>query len=117
MPFDEERLKADEIGEFLVGRPTYAFDPASLKRVATVIYDPNGTCRFWLEDGSKDAGLWGLVGDTYWTRYDAFRNGSKNVFYLKWVGPDVAQAYYEDGKPAFLQSRLKELDGLKDAHI
>ena len=110
MRFDNERLNGDEVRQLLLGRPTYSFDPATRKRVAVVTYDPRGTCRFELEDGGGDAGEWGLEGDTYWTRYGSFRGGVRNVFYLIWVSPGVAQAYHEDGTPAFLQSKSDDLD-------
>lgn len=105
MTSDEgSRLASEEIEDFLVGRPTYAFEPSTRRRVASVTYHSDGTCRTEFEAGGGDVGEWGIESCTYWTRYKAFRDGSKNVFFLKWVSRDVAQAYFENGTPAFLQS-------------
>lgn len=104
-----EILNAAEIKRFLMGRPMYAFEPTTRARVAVVEYEPNGVCATQFEAGNGDNGIWGIDGDTYWTKYRVFRDGAKNVFYLQWVAPDVAQAYHEDGTRAFLQSKFTDL--------
>ena len=109
MARNDPRLRSRDIEEFLSGRSTYAFDPSTHKRVASVTYHTSGVCTARFEDGGDDDGQWGIAGDTYWTRYRTFRNGLKNVFYLEWVASDLVQAYHEDGTRAFLQSGLKEL--------
>lgn len=114
MSDEQLRLAAAEIEKFLVGRPTYAFDPETRARVAGVTYDLDGVCRTEFEEGGGDKGRWGIDADTYWTQYKSFRDGSKNVFYLVHVAPDVAQAYYVDGARAFLQSGRRSLDGMSD---
>ncbi|WP_299732281.1 hypothetical protein [uncultured Tateyamaria sp.] len=114
MPANEPRLRSKDIEAFLSNRTTYAFDPSTLKRVATVMYHPNGECSALFEAGGGDDGHWGIAGETYWTKYRAFRDGSKNVFYLEWVAKDVVQAYYIDGSRAFLQSGQSELDETDD---
>lgn len=108
------RLNSEEIEKFLRGRVTYAFDPTTRRRVATVTYHSDGVCSTQFEAGGGDEGHWGLATNTYWTKYRVFRNGTKNVFYLEWVASDLVQAYYQDGTRAFLQSGLKHLGEIDD---
>ena len=104
-------LSAEDTKSFLAGRSIYVFEPSTLERVACVDYGLDGVCTVQFVGGGADKGRWGLKGDGYWTQYDSFREGSRNTFFLRWVAPDTAQAYYEDGTPAFVQSGRQSMDG------
>lgn len=108
------RLKPEEVERFLIGRKINAFDPSTRSWVASVKYDAGGFCTTKFKAGGGDEGRWGISGDTYWTQYRMFRDGSKNIFFLKWVAADLAQAYFENGSPAFLQSGSDNLDSVDD---
>lgn len=105
----EARLSKEDVKEFLFGQALHAFDPETNARVATVKYHEDGTCHLVLEDGSSDEGLYGFQGDLYWTKYNRFRDGGLNRFFLQRIDDHTAQAYFEDGTRAFLQSPKAEL--------
>lgn len=97
-------MTADEVKEFLQGRSVYALDAETRTLAACIDYGTDGTCLARFVNGDTDPGVYGFEGDTYWTRYDTFREGKRHVFRLEYRGPGVAQAYFEDGTIAFLQS-------------
>lgn len=102
-------MNADDLCAFLTGQDLYAFDPATGDRVAQVAYDPDGTCRLRFADGRAEGGVYGFDGDTYWTRYDAFRGGAVNAFRLEPLAPGIAQAWHVDGTRAFIQTARDSL--------
>lgn len=104
-----QRLSADGVHALLYGNTLHAFDPKSLRRVASVRYDMQHRCHLVFDDGGEDEGSYGFEGDMYWTRYAKFRDGAQCWFYLVPAGPDVVQAFHADGTRAFLQSPLKAL--------
>ena len=101
-------MDAQEVQAFIRGR-LHAFDPATGARVATVDYGPEGRCKLTFASGQAEAGVYGFEGDTYWTRYDRFRDGQRNGFRLERVSENIAQAWYTDGARAFLQSPVETL--------
>lgn len=105
-----ERISAKDLRAFMVGKTLHAFDPGTRKRVAAVTYMADGACIARFVDGTEDRGQYGLSGDTYWTKYTRFRAGQTSEFYLVELLDQVAQAYHTDGRRAYLQSPLIELD-------
>lgn len=99
----DDRLTAEEVHQFIAGRTVQSLDPETGELAATIAYREDGVCVARFADGSTDDGQYGFVGDCYWTRYATFRNGTENRFYLIRLGPDRAQAYFDDGRRAFLQ--------------
>ncbi|MDF1728418.1 MAG: hypothetical protein P1U53_11785 [Sulfitobacter sp.] len=97
-------MNADEVKEFLRGHSIYALDPETRKVAACIDYRTDGTCFVRFVNGDTDKGVYGFEGDTYWTRYETFREGKRHAFRLVAQGPGVAQAYFQDGTIAFLQS-------------
>lgn len=104
------RLLKDEIREFLFSQTLHAFDPETLARVATVQYRPDWSCHVVMADASTDEGQYGFKGDFYWTRYNRFRDGALHRFSLNRIDENTAQAYFENGEQAFLQSSLAQLN-------
>jgi hypothetical protein len=98
-----EAMTAPEVRRFIEGRTLLAIDPATDELIATVDYNSDRTCVARFPDGEKDTGQYGFVENRYWTRYSRFRQGMRNEFFLVPSGADRAQAYYADGRPAFLQ--------------
>ncbi|MEP5731945.1 MAG: hypothetical protein ABJL67_21500 [Sulfitobacter sp.] len=105
-----EHISAQDLRAFMVGKTLHAFDPDSGERVASVTYMADGACVARFVDGIEDRGQYGLSGDTYWTKYTDFRAGQISEFYLVEVADQVAQAYHTDGRRAYLQSPLIELE-------
>ena len=103
------RLSEDEIFRFLHGQTLHAFDPQTLERVATVEYRNDGTCLAYMADDTSDDGLYGVEGNFYWTQYRNFRNGEKNRFSLEFIDAETAQAVFESGKLAFIQSTKSDI--------
>ncbi len=103
-------MDATEVREFIEGRSVYGIDPQTREVVACIDYGTDGTCMARFVDGETDPGVYGFEGDTYWTRYETFRDGKRHVFRLEAKGPGVAQAYFEDGTIAFLQSHSAKPD-------
>ena len=97
-------MTADEVRDFLEGHSVYALDPTTREVVACIDYGTDGTCLCRFVNGDSDKGVFGFEGDTYWTRYETFREGKRHVFRLERRGPRTAQAYFADGTIAFLQS-------------
>lgn len=98
-----DAMTAPEVRRFIEGRTLLAVDPETDALVATVDYNPDRTCAARFPDGDQDTGQYGFVENRYWTRYSRFRQGTRNEFFLVQLGADRAQAYYADGRPAFLQ--------------
>lgn len=107
-------MQADEVRRFLEGQKIYVFEPETHTLVAVVNYEPGGHCGFQFAAGDTDAGVYGFEGDAYWTRYEKFRNGERHVFHLESLGPGIAQAYFADGRKAFLQSQITDLSGISE---
>ncbi|APE45650.1 hypothetical protein BOO69_18990 (plasmid) [Sulfitobacter alexandrii] len=97
-------MNSEEIQTFLKGRSVYGLDPDTHEVVACIDYGTDGTCLCRFANGDTDKGVYGFEGDTYWTRYETFREGKRHAFRLERKGPGVAQAYFTDGRIAFLQS-------------
>jgi hypothetical protein len=104
-----KRIEDDAVKAFLMGHTIYSYNADTRLLGATITYQPDGTCTAEMADGSQDKGVWGLKGDTYWTRYDRFRDGTTNAFYLIEIAPQVMQAYFDDGRTAFIQTPLTTL--------
>lgn len=100
-----------QVRRFLLGRQVHAFDPQTGTRVAMVEYQRDGTCTLHFATGETESGVYGFDGNSYWTRYDAFRGGKTNSFHLQARGPGVAQAHFTDGRRAYLQSHHPALPG------
>ncbi|MDW4499387.1 hypothetical protein R5H30_15440 [Sulfitobacter sp. D35] len=98
-------MTPDEVRTFIEGHTLDALDPETGAVVASVHYGRDGRCRLEFADGRCEAGLYGFEGDTYWTRYETFRNGAHHAFRLEALAPGVAQAHFSDGRRAFLQVR------------
>jgi len=96
-------MNAAAVKRLLQGNTLIAIDPDSRELVATVTYERDGTCAASFPDGDSDTGAYGFVENRYWTQYRRFRSGLRNEFYLVSLGPDRAQAYYADGRRAFVQ--------------
>jgi len=94
----------DDLRAFMFGKVLYVFEPATRARFAAVQYGADYTCHARFEDGSEDTGTYGFEGEHYWTRYLRFRDGTTHYFFLVPLAPDTAQAFYQDGTQAFLQS-------------
>ncbi len=99
----EDRLTAEQVRRFIEGQRVRSLDPDTGELAATITYRGDGTCVAEFADGSTDEGRYGFAGDGYWTRYATFRDGTENRFYLVRLGPDRAQAHFDDGRRAFLQ--------------
>jgi len=99
-----ERMDKADVRTFLFGKTLFVYEPETLKNVAKVTYYPNGCCMALFTDGTEDTGQYGLSGETYWTQYERFRENQRHHFYLTLIEPEVAQAFYIDGRRAFLQS-------------
>lgn len=102
-------LTGTSLHAFLTTQKVHVFDPDTHAPVATVQYGTDGQITMRHADGRTDHGHWGLDGDTYWTRYAHFRDGTLNRFYLEPVDAATAQAYFGDGRRAFLQSHNPSL--------
>jgi len=107
-------MQADDVRRFLEGQEIYVFEPDTRTLVAVVNYEKGGRCAFRFSTGEADVGVYGFDGDAYWTRYEKFRNGETHSFNLKSLGPGIAQAYFIDGKKAFLQAQTTDLTGIVD---
>ncbi|MCR9176976.1 MAG: hypothetical protein NXI19_13350 [Alphaproteobacteria bacterium] len=96
-------MSPDEVREFILGKTVQAIDPETMNVVALISYDPGDTCRIeHLDTKVVDAGVYGFTDAVYWTTYETFRDGTTNSFALEYLGPGRAQAYYDDGRRAFL---------------
>lgn len=104
-----ETMSAADVRRFIEGRTVLALDPLTRDLVATVRYDADGTCAAGFPNGDGDTGQCGFVDDRYWTRYTRFRNGKRNEFFLVSTGAGQAQAYYADGRQAFLQVHEEQM--------
>lgn len=102
-------MQAAEIRAFLEGRRVHAFAPETRALVAHVDYRGDGRCALCFATGETDQGVYGIEGDTYWTRYDRFRGGETHAFRLERLGPNLAQAWFSTGARAFLQSHDAEV--------
>ena len=103
------RLSEEDVRLFVFGQILHAFDPDTLTRVATIHYRRDWTCRVTMENGDTDAGQYGFEDDLYWTRYNQFRDGALHRFSLTRIDAHSAQAMFEDGTQAFIQSSLAQL--------
>ena len=104
-------MTADEVQSFIRGATVRAIDPETEQMVATVSYLPDGTCQMARRGATAvEPGLYGFSDGLYWTRYAEFRDGTTNSFYLVEVGPGLAQAYFADGRRAFLLERQNGAD-------
>ncbi len=95
-----------ELRKFLFGNRVEAVDPESLERFTIVSYLKNGTCQFILPSGEAETGIYGFEDGYYWTRYSKFRGGKINRFSLIPGKNGSAQAYFADGRRAYLQRVL-----------
>lgn len=97
------RLTSSGVKAFVLGQTLDCFDPESGVLAATIEYFENGTCHAAMADGTSDDGRYGFERELYWTQYRWFRNGSLNRFFLLEINHSTCQAYFEDGRKAFLQ--------------
>lgn len=107
-------MDADEVRLFIEGRNVYIFEPESKAYHGVVHYGLDGRCAARFSDGATDVGVFGFDANRYWTRYDRFRGGQTHAFHLESLGPGIAQAYFADGKRAFIQAHGKDISGLAD---
>jgi hypothetical protein len=98
-----EPMTAEDVRRFIEGQTTVVLDPITSEVVAIVSYELDGTCSSRFPNGDTDTGRYGFDGDCYWTRYTRFRDGKRHSFFLVPMGVGRAQAYFFDGKRAFLQ--------------
>lgn len=103
------RLSEEEIKHFLVGETLYCYLTDTGPPEATIVYREDGSCHAHFKNGQTDEGRYGFNNDMYWTKYQWFRDGGLNHFYLLRIDEITAQAYYEDGKRAFRQKRKNRL--------
>lgn len=97
-------MSTEEVQAFLTDRTLNAIDPESGDVVGYSIYRADGTCRVVMASGEDSPGVWGLTDTGYWTQYERFRGGMRHEFTLVRVGDRIAQAYFADGRRAFLQT-------------
>ena len=95
--------------EFLTAHRISVFDPDTHAPVAQVTYRSDGTVAMRHADGREDCGQWGVDAGTYWTRYQNFRDGTLNRFYLEPIDEKTAQAFFSDGRRAFIQTHRSVL--------
>jgi hypothetical protein len=100
---------AQDVHCFIAERRVFSFDPETRAFLAEVTYGPQGRCILRFADGLEETGVYGFEGDTYWTRYAAFRGGQTHAFRLERLAPGLAQAWFTTGARAFLQSHRPEL--------
>jgi hypothetical protein len=92
-----------EVHDFIFGKTVQAINPDTMEVVAMITYNTDHTCRIeHLATKAVEAGVYGFTDAVYWTRYDAFRGGTTNNFALDSLAAGRAQAYYDDGRRAFL---------------
>lgn len=103
-------MNGADVRSFLLGRKLAAYDPDTMARAAVVTYHTDATCQVDFADGTRDQGEYGFSEEIYWTRYRNFRAGETHQFRLTLLRPDVAQAYFADGRIAYLQSPLMSLE-------
>ena len=102
-------MNAEEVRRFCAGRRVFNFDHETRAFAAEVEYRADGSCALRFATGETEAGVYGFEGDSYWTRYEAFRGGVRHAFRLEPLGPGLAQAWFTTGARAFLQSHRREL--------
>jgi hypothetical protein len=96
-------MTAAEVQAFIFGKTVQAIDPRTMNVIALITYNPDHTCRIeHIDTQAVDSGVYGFTDAVYWTRYDTFRDGTTNNFALENLGGGRAQAYYDDGRQAFL---------------
>ena len=100
---NDVRMSSEEAGAFLTDRTLQAIDPDTGQVVGQVTYSSNGTCLAEMVSGENSPGVWGLTDAGYWTQYETFRDGKRHAFTLVRVNDEAAQAYFDDGRRAFLQ--------------
>lgn len=94
---------------FLTAQVIHVFDPDTFAPVAEVSYGRDGEVTMRHADGREDRGKWGIEKATYWTQYENFRDGGLNRFYVERVDPFTVQAFFLDGRRAFVQSHKPSL--------
>lgn len=97
-------LTPEQVRAFIEGHSVHGFDPFTRALSATVTYGRDGRCLLRFADGRQDQGDYGFAGDSYWTRYDQFREGKTHAFRLEELSPGVMQAWFTIGARAFVQS-------------
>ena len=102
-------LDENSLFTFLTSQRIFVFDPETFEPVAQVTYGSDGSVEMRHFDGREEKGIWGIDGSTYWTRYEKFRDGRVNQFYLQPVDDETAQAFFSDGRRAYLQSYRRSL--------
>lgn len=102
-------LNGPDLVAFLTAQTVHVFDPDTRAYVAEAVYHPDGKVEIRHADGRTDRGAWGADGHLYWTRYEAFRDGTRNSFFLEPLDAATAQAFFSDGRRAFLQSHKAAL--------
>ena len=100
----QRRMSSQEAHAFLNDRTLHALDPDTREAVARVTYGGDGTCHAVMVSGESTPGVWGLTDTGYWTQYERFRDGERHEFTLVLISDRVAQAYFADGRRAFLQT-------------
>lgn len=105
-------MTEEDVRRFIAGRRVFNFDPETRAFAAEVEYRADGSCALRFATGETEAGVYGFEGDSYWTRYEAFRGGARHAFRLEPLGPGLAQAWFTTGARAFLQCHMPELPGL-----
>ena len=103
-------LPIHEVSAFLSGRTLLVIDPETRATLGKVTYNGDGTCHAVMDGGQESPGNWGLTENGYWTQYTHFREGKRHAFTLVRVGGDMAQAYFADGRRAFLQAPDRSSD-------
>ncbi|MEO1104887.1 MAG: hypothetical protein AAFW98_14355 [Pseudomonadota bacterium] len=93
-------MSAEELAAYVTGKSYTGVNPENGEPVATVVYNEDGTSVLTFPDGQEEAGSYRLDGDSYCTRYAAFRENSENCFRLEPIGGGETQAWYTDGSMA-----------------
>lgn len=98
----QETMSAEELATYITGKSCTGVNPETGQEVATVVYAEDGSSVLTFPDGREEAGSWRLDGDTYCTRYAAFRDNTENCFRLEPIGEGATQAWYTDGQRALI---------------
>ena len=102
-------LSGAQVSDFLTAGPIFVFEPDTLEPVAQVSYRQDGSVLMKTVDCQSDVGAWGISANTYWTQYEKFRDGERYHFGLEYICDDTMQAYFSDGRRAYLQSHRSKL--------
>jgi len=98
----QETMSPEALEAYVTGKSYTGVNPETGELVGTVSYAEDGSSVLTLAGGREESGSWRLDGDTYCTRYAAFRDNSENCFRLEPIDGGRTQAWYADGRRALI---------------